>query len=64
MGGVQFHPEYTRELVAFFAAEYGHEWKQSPFVGDKETVLAQTEQIPDTYWLMEALLENMDKEFG
>lgn len=62
--GVQFHPEYTRELVKYFSLEYGHEWKQGPFVSSKEAVLAQTEQIPETHWLMEAILNNMDREFG
>ena len=62
--GLQFHPEYTRKLVTFFAEEYGHDWKQGPFIVGKEAVLAQIEQIPETYWLMEAILDNMDREFG
>lgn len=62
--GVQFHPEYTRELVNYFSQEYGHEWVSGLFVSGKESVLSQTQQIPETYWLMEALLDNMDREFG
>ena len=26
--------------------------------------LSKTGQIPETYWLMELLLDNMDREFG
>jgi len=64
IAGVQFHPEYTREMVRHFAREEGNEWKKDHFVAGKEAVLAQTEQIPDTYWLMAALLDNMEREFG
>jgi GMP synthase-like glutamine amidotransferase len=61
--GIQFHPEYTREMVAFFSEEYGHEWVQGPYVAGKEAVLTETKQIPDTYWLMERLLDNISLEF-
>lgn len=62
--GVQFHPEYTRELIKYSSQKYGHEWIQDRFVSGKEAVLTQTEQLPDTYWLMETLLDNIDREFG
>jgi GMP synthase (glutamine-hydrolysing) len=62
--GVQFHPEYTREMVRYYSEEYGHEWAQGPYVAGKEAVLAKTRQIPDTYWLMERLLDNLHLEFG
>ena len=62
--GVQFHPEYTRKLVTFLTKEYGHERKRGPFVSGKEVVLSQTKKIPETYWLMEAILDNMGREFG
>jgi GMP synthase (glutamine-hydrolysing) len=62
--GFQFHPEYTIEMVRFFAKEYGHEWQKDRYVAGKEAVLSRSEQIPDTYWLMELLLNNMDREFG
>ena len=62
--GVQFHPEYTRELIKYSSQKYGHEWIQDLFVSGKEAVLTQTEQLPDTYWLMETLLDNIDREFG
>ena len=61
---LQFHPEYTIELVRFFAKEYGHEWKKDRYVAGKEAVLSKSGQIPETYWLMELLLDNMDREFG
>jgi len=62
--GMQFHPEYTTELVASFACDVGDEWVKGPFVADKETVLKQTQKIPDTYGLMATLLDNIACEFG
>jgi GMP synthase-like glutamine amidotransferase len=61
--GLQFHPEYTREMVRRFAREESQEWEKDLFVAGKEAVLAQTDKIPDTYWLMETLLENMEQKF-
>ena len=61
--GLQFHPEYTRDMVRYYAREHGHDWIPDRFVGDKDKVLAATEEIPDTYWLMETLLNNMEQEF-
>ena len=51
-------------MVRFFAKEYGHEWKKDRYVAGKEAVLSKSGQIPETYWLMELLLDNMDREFG
>ena len=34
------------------------------FGSGKDKVLARTEEIPDTYWLMETLLNNMEQEFA
>ena len=62
--GLQFHPEYTCGMVKSYAEQYGHEWVPGRFVFDKASVIAQTEQIPDTYWLMEKLLDNMDRKFA
>jgi hypothetical protein len=62
--GIQFHPEYTRDMVMYFARNLSLEWVPDVFVGDKDKVLAQTEEIPDTYWLMETLLNNMALEFA
>jgi GMP synthase (glutamine-hydrolysing) len=62
--GIQFHPEYTLALVRFFARECSDEWEKDLYVTGPEKVLAQTEKIPDTYWLMAQLLENMDREFA
>jgi GMP synthase-like glutamine amidotransferase len=64
IAGVQFHPEYPLDLVRYFAREWGEEWERGPFVAGKEAVQFQTEQMPDTYWLMSTLLDNMDREFG
>ena len=61
--GFQFHPEYTREMVRYFASEEGAEWEKDHFVAGKERVLMQIDKIPDTYWLMEAFLDNMEQEF-
>ncbi|MGD2014382.1 MAG: hypothetical protein PVG84_11575, partial [Desulfobacterales bacterium] len=62
--GLQFHPEYTRDMVMCFARKHGHEWVPDVFVDDKDKVLAQTKKIADTYWLMETLLNNMALEFA
>jgi GMP synthase (glutamine-hydrolysing) len=62
--GLQFHPEYTRDMVRHFAAEEGHQWVKDRFVAGQETVLDQTDKIPDTYWLMARLLDNIEREFG
>ena len=64
IAGLQFHPEYTIEMVRYFAGECGHEWKQDRYVGGKEAVLSKSEQLPETYWLMELLLDNMERHFG
>ena len=60
--GLQFHPEYTLELVKYFAHEWSKEWKKAQYVAGKDAVLAQTEKLSDTYWLMAKLLDNMDRE--
>lgn len=61
--GVQFHPEYTKSMVEYFANEVGHEWERDTFVAGRDAVLAQTPKIPDTYWLMESMMENMEHEY-
>ncbi len=61
--GFQFHPEYTREMVSYYAREHSQDWLCDDFVNDKDEVLACTDQLPDTYWLMETLLNNMEREF-
>jgi len=62
--GLQFHPEYTREMVTDYAREHSQDWVPDVFVSDKDKVLAQTKEIPDTYWLMATLLNNMEREFA
>lgn len=62
--GIQFHPEYTRDMVSSYALRYGHEWVEGPYVAGKEKTLKQTERIRDTYWLMEALLDRMVRQFA
>jgi len=64
VAGLQFHPEYTIELIQYFATDYGHEWQKDQYVAGREAVLSKSVQIPETYWLMELLLDNMDREFG
>ncbi len=61
--GVQFHPEYSREMVKYFAHNESAEWKTDRFVSGKEAVLEQTDNLPDTYWLMTILLDNMEQKF-
>ncbi len=60
VAGLQFHPEYTRTMIAHFAREHSEDWIPDRYVSGKETVIDQTQQMKTTYWLMEALLENMD----
>ncbi len=62
--GLQFHPEITRAMADGYAKKYGHRWRKGKFVPGRETVLKQTETIPDTYWLMAAILDNMVREFN
>ncbi len=61
--GLQFHPEYTREMVRYFSNEEGDGWVPDLFVSGKKRVLRETREIPDTYWLMETLLDNMEEAF-
>ncbi|MFH1574681.1 MAG: type 1 glutamine amidotransferase [Acidobacteriota bacterium] len=62
--GLQFHPEYTREVVIRFARSEASEWAKGPFSNGAEAVLEKTLRLPDTRWLMFALLDNMEKAFG
>ena len=62
--GLQFHPEYTRDMVTYYAREHSQDWVPDVFVGGKDKVLARTKEIPDTYWLMETLLNNMEQELA
>ena len=62
--GLQFHPEYTRDMVRNYAREYSRDWEPDRYVGSGDEVLARTEKLPDTYWLMETLLDNMEKKFA
>jgi len=62
--GLQFHPEYTRQMVTYYAREHSQDWTSDDYVSTKDEVLARTEEIPDTYRLMETLLNNMAQEFA
>lgn len=64
IAGMQFHPEYTLDVVRSFSNDWGHEWETGPYSPGKEAVLKRTDKTPETYWLMEILLENMAGEFG
>jgi GMP synthase-like glutamine amidotransferase len=61
---LQFHPEFTLDLVKRFAIDYSQEWVSGPYVSGKAAVLAETKGMPDTYWLMERILDNMERKFG
>jgi GMP synthase-like glutamine amidotransferase len=63
--GIQFHPEYTRRMVLEFAQIFGREeWDPDTYVAGADAVIARTPEIPDTYWLMESLLNNIEREFA
>ena len=64
LAGLQFHPEYTREMVEYYAREHGQDWTRAEHVSTPAEVLERTMQTPDTYWLMESLLNNMEREFA
>jgi GMP synthase (glutamine-hydrolysing) len=63
IAGIQFHPEYPLESVKYFVREFGDEIQKGPYAAGKEKILSQTDQIPETYALMAALLDNMDRQF-
>ena len=63
IAGIQFHPEYPLESVKYFIREFGDGLLKGPYVADKEKMLSQTDQIPETYALMAAILDNMDRQF-
>ena len=64
LAGLQFHPEYTREMVRYYAAEHSQDWMPEEFVCSGKEVLARTNHIADTHWLMETLLNNIENEFS
>jgi hypothetical protein len=51
-------------MVTYYAREHSRDWISSDYVNTKDEVLAQTGEIPDTYWLMELLLNNIAQEFA
>lgn len=57
--GLQFHPEFTLDLIRRYLGEYGEGWPEGPYVEPLKSVMEQTESIPDTYWLMEKILDNI-----
>lgn len=63
VAGIQFHPEYTREMVGYYAHKHSQDWKSDRFVQSGEAVLERLADIPDTYWLMDALLNNIQRAF-
>jgi GMP synthase-like glutamine amidotransferase len=63
VAGFQFHPEYTLELVDYFAREHSETWVPDTFVPGPEAVLARNRTMEKTYWLMETLLDNLIASF-
>ena len=61
--GLQFHPEYTRDMVKYYAAKRSQDWVPDKYVSSADEVLARTDKLPETYWLMETLLNNMEQKF-
>ncbi len=62
--GLQFHPEYTLDMVRYYARNHSQDWKSATYVDDGPTVLARTDELPDSYELMQTLLNNIVQEFG
>jgi GMP synthase-like glutamine amidotransferase len=63
VAGFQFHPEYTIELVDYFAREHSETWVPDAYVSGGDAVLARNRTMRDTYWLMEAILDNLVRQF-
>ena len=63
IAGIQFHPEYPLKSVKNFIREFGDGLQKGPYVAGKEKMLSQTDQIPETYALMAAILDNMNRQF-
>jgi GMP synthase-like glutamine amidotransferase len=63
LAGLQFHPEYTREMVLKYTKTHGELFRTGRFADGRKSIAIQTEKVQDTYWLMETLLNNMEKEF-
>ena len=63
IAGIQFHPEYPLESVKYFVREFGDKIQKGPYAAGKKKILSQTDQIPETYALMAAILDNMDHQF-
>ncbi|MEW6264016.1 MAG: type 1 glutamine amidotransferase [Thermodesulfobacteriota bacterium] len=64
MVGVQFHPEYTRAMIAYYARVHGREWTPARYVTGGEETIARTATLPDTFRLMASLLDNLVRRFG
>jgi GMP synthase (glutamine-hydrolysing) len=63
IAGIQFHPEYPLESVRYFVQKFGDEIQKGPYAAGKKKILSQTDQIPETYALMAAILDNIDHQF-
>lgn len=62
--GLQFHPEYTLDMVRTYARTHSQHWLAGTYVDNGSAVLSQTDALPDTFGLMQALLNNMAQEFA
>jgi hypothetical protein len=43
--------------------KFGDEIQKGPYAAGKKKILSQTDQIPETYALMAAILDNIDHQF-
>ena len=64
LAGIQFHPEYRLESVKYVVRKFGDKMQKGPYAAGKEKILSQIDQIPETYALMAAILDNMDRQFN
>lgn len=63
--GLQFHPEFTLDIIRTAADRFGDEyWIEGPYVAGKKVILTETEKMAETYWLMETLLDNIEREYN
>jgi GMP synthase-like glutamine amidotransferase len=62
--GLQFHLETTRENVAALVEHCGDEIVRAPYIQDRRTVEASTDNLPTTHGLLEKLLDALREKRG
>ncbi|MCP4294227.1 MAG: type 1 glutamine amidotransferase [Proteobacteria bacterium] len=61
--GLQFHPEYTCEMVLAFTESHGDLFQEGVHSDDKKVLAEKTKTLDDNYWLMKVILDNLEQIF-